>query len=112
MKKDQNKKPELNFAKAFRTLRLFHDLTQKDLAKSVGFSPSYINELESGRKHVKMEVLQAYSERFNFCLSDVVFLAEQIDFAEQSRLGEDLIGVFPNPKVLKMLELVQVLKKK
>lgn len=87
---------------ALKLTRVFHNLKQKDLAEALGLSPSYLNEIESGKKQVTVEILQKYSDYFHIPVSSLLYFAEQRTEAKPTT----------NPiatKVLKMLDWVHTI---
>ncbi|MEN3974601.1 helix-turn-helix transcriptional regulator [Emcibacter sp. SYSU 3D8] len=86
--------------KALRMVRVYHDLTQADLAERVGLSKSYISELENGHKKVSLEVLEKYSVAFDIPISSMMFFAERATSGGRS----DDIRTYVADKALKMLE--------
>lgn len=92
------------YKRALRLIRIFHGLSQSQLAKNISLSKSYISELEQGRKQASLDVLQKYADFFRIPLSSLLLFAEQsekADFAERGRVA--FAG-----KVLKMLDWVAV----
>lgn len=88
---------------ALRLARVFHNVKQKDLAKELEVSPSYLNEIESGKKQVTMEILQKYADYFRVPPSSLLYFAEQKDQAGKKAA---------NPiatKALKMLEWIETI---
>ena len=65
--------------KALRLMRVFHDLSQKDLAEKLGMSKSYLSEIESGKKTPTLDLLSRYSEIFDIPLSSIMFFSENLD---------------------------------
>jgi len=88
---------------ALRLVRVFHDLKQNQLAKALGISPSYLNEIEVGKKQVTMDVLQKYSEYFRIPVSSLLYFAEKKD--HQRGHGGNPIA----EKALKMLDWVETI---
>ena len=60
--------------KALRLVRVYHDLTQAETARRVGFSKSYVSELESGNKKVSIEALERYAAAFKLPVSSLMIL--------------------------------------
>ena len=85
--------------KALRLLRVFHALKQKKLAEKLGLSPSYVSEIESGKKEVTMQVLQLYADYFKIPTSSLLYFAEHIDQRGQAHSVNPIAA-----KTLKMLE--------
>ena len=62
---------------ALKLVRVYHNLKQKDLADALKLSPSYLNEIESGKKQVTLEVLEKYSKFFKIPTSSLLYFAER-----------------------------------
>lgn len=84
---------------ALRLVRVFHNMKQKDLAKTLDVSPSYLNEVESGKKQVTIDLLQRYSSFFDIPVSSLLYFAERKD-KHNSRPTVNPIA----KKALKMLD--------
>ncbi|MDO8137222.1 MAG: helix-turn-helix transcriptional regulator [Candidatus Brocadiales bacterium] len=48
----------LNFGKAIKRYRIQEELTQKELAKQAGVTPSYLSSLEKGRKEPSIALIK------------------------------------------------------
>lgn len=70
------KRPMIN--DALRLIRLYHGLSQKQIASELSLSQSMISEIESGTKSVSIDVLEKYSQRLNIRMSQLVFFAEEL----------------------------------
>jgi transcriptional regulator with XRE-family HTH domain len=88
--------------KALRLIRIFHDLTQKDLANKLQISKSYLSELESGKKNPTLEIITKYSEQFDIPLSSIMFFSESMDSGDNA---EKLRG-FVSKKVIAILDFI------
>ncbi len=62
------------FGMKLRGLRLDRGLSLKDLAKKTGLSPSYLNEIEKGKKYPKTEKILILSEALNEKYEDLISL--------------------------------------
>ncbi len=62
---------------ALRLIRVYHDLKQKDVAKRVEVSTSYLSEIEKGHKAASLDLIRKYSETFDIPMSSILFFAEQ-----------------------------------
>jgi transcriptional regulator with XRE-family HTH domain len=89
---------------ALKLVRIYHNLKQKQLAEALKISPSFLNEIESGKKQVTMELLEKYSKHFKIPTSSLLYFAEH-----KGQHGEH---VKMNPiaaKALKMLDWVDTI---
>ena len=64
---------------ALRLVRVFHDCKLGEFAAAIGMSPSYISEVEKGKKTPSMETLEKYAEYFDTTVSALMFFSEQLD---------------------------------
>jgi len=63
------------------TLRMFrtiHGYKAKDLAAKLGISPSYLSEIESGKKSPNLELLEKYSAEFDIKVSTLFLFDEKM----------------------------------
>jgi transcriptional regulator with XRE-family HTH domain len=87
---------------ALRLIRVYHDMSKAELARELGFSRSFITELEGGKKKVTLDTLERYSDYFDIPVSSIMLFAErtsEADFTDRAR-------VFVADKALKMLDWV------
>lgn len=63
--------------RALKLTREFHRMKQSELAKKLGISNSYLSEIESGKKTVAVDLLEAYSRTFNIPASTFLIFVEQ-----------------------------------
>lgn len=64
--------------RALRTMRLFHRLSQVELAQRLGISNSYLSEIESGIKNPGLDLLEQYSVVFKIPTSSILLFSEQM----------------------------------
>ncbi|MCW2351104.1 helix-turn-helix domain-containing protein [Sphingobium sp. B12D2B] len=85
---------------ALRLLRLYCGYSQVQMATKLGVAQSLISDIESGRKNVTMDLLEAYSEAAGVRMSQLLFFAEEIDGQPIAKRGQLIVA----EKVLKLLE--------
>ncbi len=68
----------MNLPKALKLLRELHSINQVSLGDTLDLSPSYISDLEAGKRTPSLEVLESYSDFFSVPLSSIFALAETI----------------------------------
>ncbi|EKU28239.1 MULTISPECIES: helix-turn-helix domain-containing protein [Alcaligenes] len=86
--------------KALKTVRQYHRLNQIELASNLSLSPSYISEIEKGKKEPSLDVLQKYADFFKIPLSSLIVFSETLD-GEHS---EKSVKSFLSKKMLGILE--------
>jgi transcriptional regulator with XRE-family HTH domain len=88
--------------KALRLIRIFNDLTQKELAEKLDLSKSYISEIESGKKTPTLKLLSSYSELFDIPVSSILFFSENLDSGKDIDKARQLIS----SKILALLDFI------
>lgn len=87
---------------ALRLIRVFHDCKTGELAKALDISPSYISEIESGKKTPSLDILKKYATHFNTSVSSIMFFSEDIE-RDNSSLGQTTI----RQKLIKFLQIIE-----
>ena len=64
---------------ALRMIRVFHDLRQNELAEKLCIAPSYLSEIEHGKKQPTLQLLEAYAAEFSMPVSSIMFFSEHMD---------------------------------
>lgn len=91
-------------SQALRMIRVFHDMSQKDLALRLEIAQSYLSEIESGKKEPSLALLQKYSVVFKIPLSSIMFFSEHMEDGRASnKLRTSISG-----KVLALLDFIAV----
>ena len=89
---------------ALRMIRIFHDVSQKDMATRLQIAPSYLSEIESGKKDATLSLLSRYSEEFKIPMSSILFFSEHMDNGGAPSILKKAVS----SKVLKLLEFIAV----
>ena len=55
-----------------KVFREYRDMTQKQLAETVGISPQYVSQIESRKKQASVDTLQAIAEALSLNLDDLI----------------------------------------
>lgn len=71
-------KESMMIGRALHLLRAHAGLTQKELAEILQLPQSTISAFESGKRLPSLDALQAYSEKLNISVSNLVFFAEHL----------------------------------
>ena len=64
---------------ALRLFRVFHDLKLYELAEKLDISPSYLSEIEKGKKKPTLELIEKYSKIFKISPSTILSFSEKLD---------------------------------
>ena len=64
---------------ALRLIRVFYDITQRDMAARLQIAPSYLSEIESGKKEPTLTLLKRYSGELKIPMSSILFFAEHME---------------------------------
>lgn len=73
-----------------RTMRRSRDMTQADLAKAIGQSPSSITMYETGRREPDLETFEALADVFNVPMSSLVSPDEDISLTNVHPKNDDI----------------------
>lgn len=65
--------------KVLKYVRIFNGMKAKDLAYELGISPTYLSEIENGKKTPAFDVLEKYSDYFKVRKSVLMFFAEELN---------------------------------
>lgn len=87
---------------ALRLMRVFHDLSQKELAEKLGISKSYLSEIESGKKTPTLDLLDRYSKFFDVPTSSILFFSENLN----EDVKTEKLRNFVSSKVLAILNFI------
>jgi len=87
---------------ALRMIRIFHDVSQKDMATRLQIAPSYLSEIESGKKDATLPLLSKYSEEFRIPMSSILFFSEHMDDGGPPNALKKAVS----SKVLKLLDFI------
>ncbi len=86
---------------ALRMIRVFHDVSQKELAARLQIAPSYLSEIEAGKKQPTYQLLEHYATEFKIPLSSILFFSEQMDDGKTDRIRFKV-----SEKVLALLKFI------
>lgn len=69
---------DLTMGPTIKTIRTLYDVKSKDLATAINISPSYLSEIETGKKEPSLTILNKIGSHFNLKLSTITLIAETI----------------------------------
>lgn len=87
---------------ALRLIRVFHDLKQTQAAEKLGFSQSYLSEIERGTKTPTLEVIHRYSDAFDIPASSILFFSENMDGSTKGAVTNMVAG-----KILALMQFLE-----
>lgn len=64
---------------ALRLLRVMNDIKAMDLAKQLDISPSYLSEIEKGKKEPPLDLIKKFAKVFDTTPSSLLFFSESLD---------------------------------
>lgn len=88
--------------KALKLLRLYHDLSQAEVAVLIGVTKPYVSEIETGKKIPSLQVIEDYADAFEIPMSSLMFFVENLESGQSVELARGVIA----EKVLSILEFV------
>lgn len=90
-------------SRALKAIRVFHGLSQLELAKQLNISKSYLSEIENGKKTISYSFLEDFSRNFDMPVSTLVYFSENIENPEKISKKFKLAA---NSHILSILEWV------
>jgi transcriptional regulator with XRE-family HTH domain len=93
-----------------RLLRVLHDFNLNELSKELEISPSYLSEIEGGKKQPTLDIINRYSKVFKIPASSILFFAEEIEKEKprkdiRSTLRKKIIGFLHEIEIVHQKEL-------
>lgn len=67
-----------NLGEALRLIRVYNDLSQKNLAEKLEISAGYLSEIESGKKEPTLSFINKYAEVLQMKPAVILFFSEKI----------------------------------
>ena len=65
--------------KALKAFRVFHRMTQKNIAEKLELPTSFVSEMETGKKAVTLSLIEKYASLFKVPSWEIVYLGEAYD---------------------------------
>ena len=85
-----NIRPEI--AEALKLLRVYHGMTQVELAEAFEIGRPYISQLESGHVSAGLATIERYSDYFNIPVSSIIYIAEHLPLAHAGERRQSPCG--------------------
>lgn len=76
-----------------KLVRQYHRLNQKEAAKQLDISASYLCELENGKKEASLKILEKYETVFDLPGSSLLFMAESIDNKKKKAVADKAVKI-------------------
>ena len=74
-----------------KRIRKIYGFKAVEMSESLGISPSYLSEIENGKKQPSLELLKKYASIFGIKLSALILLAETYEEAESKGKGTAMV---------------------
>lgn len=87
----RNRKVIIMTGEVLKRMRAIYGYKAKDLCQELDISPSYLSEIENGKKQPTLELLERYAKIFNIKLSSLILLSERYDDAANTGMRNDFI---------------------
>lgn len=91
-----------------RLFRVFHDKKLVELAKELKISPSYLSEIETGKKQPPIELINKYAKVFKTTPSAILFFSEELD--KEKKRGRLKVSI--RNKMIKFMQAIENEKNK
>ncbi|NOZ64746.1 MAG: helix-turn-helix transcriptional regulator [Caldiserica bacterium] len=93
-----------------KDFRLKKGLTLRELAREIGISPAYLNQIENGVKVPSFKTLKKLAEYYGLNMQSLVVSDKKGKYQIQNPLGEELtryVRRLPEPYLEKVLEFAK-----
>jgi transcriptional regulator with XRE-family HTH domain len=77
---------------ALKIIRVFKNIKAFDLAVKLGISPSYLSEIETGKKLPPLELIHKYADIFKVKPSSILFFSEELDSNGVIRISQESLA--------------------
>jgi len=88
---------------ALKLIRVYHNLSQTQLAAELGISKSHLSGLESGAKNVSLSILEKYATHFDIPVSSLMLFMER---SVDPKTGHPDARALVSKKALRMLHWI------
>ncbi len=79
--------------KVLKLVRQYHRLDQKQTADKLGISPSYLSEIETGKKEPSLSILDEYQKKFGIPKSSLLMIAESLENGKTKSISSKAIKI-------------------
>lgn len=86
-----------------RLLRVLNDLKSIELAEKLGISPSYLSEIEAGKKQPTLDLIQRFAEVFHTTPGTLLSFAENLAKEPKRKDYKTLL----RKKAIELLQLIE-----
>ncbi len=76
-----------------KLVRQYHRLNQKQTAKKLGISPSYLSEIETGLKEPSLSILDKYHKIFGIPKASLLMIAESLENGKTKSISSKAIKI-------------------
>lgn len=64
---------------ALKSIRTIYGMSARELSGELDISPSYLSEIETGKKVPNLQLLEKYSNIFDIRISSLLYFAEELE---------------------------------
>ena len=86
--------------RSLKAIRLYHRMSQKDLAEKLNISAAHLCWIEKDKKSPTLEILSSYARIFELPLSSLIYFTEEAE----NKTGKRAIS----QKAFKLLEWIEL----
>lgn len=90
----------MKIGETLKRLRLIYGYKASELSEIINISPSYLSEIENGKKQPSLELLENLSNVYGIKLSSLILITEEVE--KNDSKTNDLIKKLMNNLILNM----------
>ena len=83
-----------------KRLRLIYGYKATELSEKINISPSYLSEIENGKKQPSLELLETISNLYGIKLSSLIMITEEVE--DNKGKTNDIVKKLMNNLILNM----------
>lgn len=90
----------MKMGETLKRLRLIYGYKATELSEKINISPSYLSEIENGKKQPSLELLETISNLYGIKLSSLIMITEEVE--DNKGKTNDIVKKLMNNLILNM----------
>jgi DNA-binding XRE family transcriptional regulator len=105
-------KVDMNLAKRLRTARVYLDLSQEYVAKSIGISRTSLVAIEAGERKVTSEELKSFSNIYGWSIDELVYGRQENDKVNMFARALSTLSEQDQHEIMNLIEFKKRIKER
>ena len=91
-----------------KNMRNIYGFKAKEISGRLGVSPSYVSEIENGKKQPSLELLAKYADIFEIKVSSLILLSESVEETKQRMNGKNDGSLLIKKMMIKLINTMSI----